>query len=108
MNLPRKTAWACVAGLNVAGVVIAHEVSYLLVHPDPHARNAALHLSGHGYWDLAVAGAVVLGIAAVLARTGGAFLAARSATGEPTNLRSLWSRLALVQVGLFLVGETVE
>lgn len=108
MKLQSRAAWACIAGLSIAGVVAAHEASYLLVHPDPHARNAALDLGGHGYWDLAVSGALVVGMTALLARMRGAFLAARSASGERTSLRSLWARLGLVQVGVFSVAEVVE
>jgi hypothetical protein len=108
MHLAPRAPWSYVAGLSVAGVVAAHTASYALVHPDPHARAVTLHLSGHGYWDLAVAAAVVFGVASVLGRTTGAFLSSRTASGEPTSLRSLWARLALAQVGFFLVAEVVE
>jgi hypothetical protein len=51
----------------VAGVVVAHAIDYGLVFPDATVRRARLEATGHGYWSVAVAMAVVAGALAVAA-----------------------------------------
>src|SRR5438105_7755737 len=50
------------AGMAAAGTTLGHWLSYRLAVPDAHARAHLLAQTGHGYWLLAVKGAVVLGL----------------------------------------------
>lgn len=65
MTRRRRTAPSVV--VVVAGVVVAHAIDYGLVFPDATVRRARLEATGHGYWSVAVAMAVVAGALAVAA-----------------------------------------
>jgi hypothetical protein len=55
------------AGFAIAGIVGAHFAAYLVTVPDPHARRAALEVSGHRYWPLVIAaGVVALGVSLIV------------------------------------------
>jgi hypothetical protein len=94
-----------VIGLAAAGVVLGHWLAYRLVVPEPHVRAEVLARTGHGYWDLAVRGAVVLGVAAaaltvlagIAGRDDGAF-----------HGRRLALRLAAAQLLAFSSMEVAE
>jgi hypothetical protein len=100
-----------VAGAAVAGAALGHTLIYLTVEPDAHLRHTILTRTGHGYWSVAVAAAVVL---AVLSAVG---TVARHLAGGPRHdrggdgaesLEALACRLAALQVGTYLVQEVVE
>jgi hypothetical protein len=98
------------AGAAVAGAVVGHTLAWTLTVPEPAARLALLATSGHTYWSAAIAAAIVLGLAslaATLARHFRAGLGAgRRPAGEP--FWPLAGRLALLQVGIYLVQEVLE
>lgn len=99
-----KAARARLLVVAAAGIVIAHAADYALAFPDPTRRGHALSASGHGYWPAAVALAVVCGAAAVA-------LAVRRgwrSEGPRVSLPATAARLAVGQVLLFTVLETVE
>ncbi len=96
-----------VAGFAVAGLVLAHALSYAIAVPDPYHRDLLLHRTGHDY--LPAFGQVALmlfvaGVAAVVFRASGRH------AGATTSHRfaPLATRLALVQVGAFMVQEVTE
>jgi hypothetical protein len=88
----------------VTGVVAAHAADYALSLPDPARRSHELAATGHGYWPVAVALAVVASVGTVLLSVrrgldlGVAVVPARLTVGT----------LAGAQVALFLVVECVE
>jgi len=87
-----------------AGIVVAHAADYALAFPDPARRAKVLSATGHGYWPAAVAVAVVCGAI-------GLALSARRGwrgDGPRASLPLNVGRLALGQVALFAVLETVE
>jgi len=87
-----------------AGIVIAHGANYALAFPDPARRARELSATGHWYWPVAVAIALVCGAV-------GLALAIRrgwQSDGPATTLRITAARLAIGQVLLFTVLETVE
>jgi hypothetical protein len=91
------------------GVVVGHWLAYILSVPRPHARARVLMASGHGYWMVAVKGAVILGfvsVGSVLAR----HLLERLRPGErrPTTWTSAWVRLSFLQVLAFTAMEVAE
>jgi hypothetical protein len=98
------------AGAAVAGAVVGHTIAYALAAPDPGQRLALLVTSGHAYWSAAVAAAIVLGLASLGATVAGHFRAGlrpgRHRAGEPFG--RLGGRLALLQVGIYLVQELLE
>jgi hypothetical protein len=100
-----------VAGAAVAGAALGHTLIYLTAEPNADLRHAILTRTGHGYWSVAVAAAVVLG---VLSAAG---TVARHLAGGPQHdrggdgagsLEALARRLAALQVGIYLVQEVVE
>jgi hypothetical protein len=96
------TAWA--------GAVAGHTLTYLIAVPAAGAREALLASTGHNYWSAAVAVALVLG----LASAGGVILRhfRGGLRGERTmgadGVRRLAVLLGALQVGIFLVQETLE
>ncbi|HVL28065.1 MAG TPA: hypothetical protein VM390_07945, partial [Acidimicrobiales bacterium] len=90
-----------------AGVVVAHAGGYVAAFPAGARRDPHLEATGHGYWPVAVAVAVVAaGVALVLAATAGA---ARGASARPPNPhRRVARRLAGWQVGAFVLLEVGE
>jgi hypothetical protein len=100
-----------VAGAAVAGAALGHTLIYLTAEPDADLRHAILTRTGHGYWSVAVAAAVVLGSLSA------AGTVARHLLGGPRHdpggdaaesLEALARRLAALQVGIYLVQEVVE
>lgn len=96
------TAWA--------GAVTGHTLTYLLAVPAAGARDALLASTGHNYWSAAVAVAVALGVASA----GGVVVRhfRGGLRGERTKDLHGVPRLAILlgslQVGIFLVQETLE
>ena len=86
-----------------SGVVLAHQLAYLVARPDPHERAESLARSGHGDWSLLVGLALGLLVAALAAHAWrGAAAGARPRT-PPTALR-----LAALQVPAFDALEAAE
>jgi hypothetical protein len=87
-----------------AGIVLAHAADYALAFPDPARRGRVLSATGHGYWPVAVV------VAVLCAALGFAVAARRGWRGEThaTSVRATAARLAVGQVALFGVLETVE
>jgi hypothetical protein len=99
------------AGAAVAGAAVAHTLIYLVQVPDTSARAAVLAATGHGYWSVAVAAAIVFGLVAA-----GAVVARHFRRGGgsdapphlPDRVDQLALRLALLQSAIFVVQEGVE
>jgi hypothetical protein len=89
----------------MAGVVVGHTVTYLVVLPHPHEREAVLRQTGHGYFSVLAMVAVLAGLFAL----GGVFLRGLIA-GGPVRRRpvSLFARLACVQIVAFAGMEVTE
>jgi hypothetical protein len=88
----------------VAGIVLAHAADYALAFPDPARRAHNLSATGHGYWPVALAAAVVcggLGLALAIRR-------GWHGTSPSISVPATAGRLAVGQVVLFGVLETVE
>jgi hypothetical protein len=98
------------AGAAVAGAVVGHGVAYALAVPEPGMRLAVLAGSGHAYWSAAIAAAIVLGLASLGATLARHFRAGLGSGGRPTGepLGRLAGRLALLQVTIYLVQESIE
>jgi hypothetical protein len=98
------------AGAAVAGAVVGHTLAWTLTVPAPAERLALLATSGHTYWSAAVAAAIVLGLTSLAATLAHHFRAGldggRRPAGEPFG--RLAGRLALLQVGIYLVQEVLE
>lgn len=99
---PRAIA---VIGLAAAGVVLGHWLAYRLAVPEPGVRAEVLARSGHGYWGLAVRGAVVLGVAAAVLTVLAAIRGRDDSTLHPQGLAL---RLAVAQVLAFSAMEVTE
>jgi hypothetical protein len=97
------------AGAAVAGAAVSHTLIYLVEVPDAGARDAVLAATGHAYWSVAVAAAVVLGLVAVGSVAARRFLhGLRRAGPSPEPVDRLALRLALYQSAIFVVQEGVE
>jgi len=99
------------AGAAVAGAAFGHTLLYLVAVPDTRARMTVLAETGHGYWSVAVAAAIVLGLLSLAGVAARHLLAGLGRTGEPPGpggLGSMARRLALLQTGIFLVQEAIE
>jgi hypothetical protein len=97
-------------GVAVAGAVIGHTLAYVLAVPHPGARLVLLATTGHTYWSTAIAVAVVCGLASVASSLIRQFRAGLLAARRPPerSLGRLAGRLAMLQVGIYLVQETLE
>ena len=84
--------------LAIAGSLAVHGLAYLVAHPDPRLRSAAL--DGHGYLGAVAALAIPLATIGVLG------LAVRSARRLDAVLSI--RRLALVQTIVFVTQEVLE
>jgi hypothetical protein len=94
-------------GAAAVGAIVGHGVTYILAVWDEGSRHALLAETGHGYWDLALGTAIVLG----LWLTGAVVLrhfhpGPRAVTS--TGLWPLTLRLAGLQVVLFAALEVGE
>src|SRR5437867_2323915 len=97
------------AGAAVAGAAVSHTLIYLVEVPDAGTRDAVLAATGHAYWSVAVAAAVVLGLVAVGSVAARRFLhGLRRAGASPEPVDRLALRLALYQSAIFVVQEGVE
>jgi hypothetical protein len=99
------------AGAAVAGAAVAHTLLYLVKVPDTRARDAVLAATGHAYWSVAVAAAIVLGLAAagsIAARHFRHSLQRAGGRATPDRVDRLALRLALYQSAIFVVQEGVE
>jgi hypothetical protein len=96
-------------GVGLLGAVVGHVVGYWLAHPDDHHRSEVLEASGHGYFDMAVAIALVAALVALFGQFALGYLERhRSHAASGVNARSAWVALALVQMTVFLVVEVAE
>ena len=93
----------CMA-LSFGGIVGAHSLAYLLVHPDPHARHQMLHDTGHSWWGQLGLVAAAIAVAALIAFVSQRL---RSRTGDP-SLARIAPLLVLLQVGGFILLEGAE
>jgi hypothetical protein len=97
-------------GVAVAGAVIGHTLAYVLAEPYPGARLVLLASTGHTYWSTAIAVAVVCGLASVASSLVRQFRAGLLPAQRPPerSVGRLAGRLALLQVAIDLVQETLE
>jgi hypothetical protein len=99
------------AAAAVAGAAFGHTLLYLVAVPDTQARAAVLAGTGHGYWSVAVAAAIVLGLLSLATTAGRQLLTGlgrRQPLPDPGDLGALARRLVLLQAGIFVVQEVVE
>jgi hypothetical protein len=97
-------------GVAVAGAVAGHTLAYAAAVPDPGTRLVLLARTGHTYWSTAIAVAVVCGLASMASSLIRPFRAGLLATrrSPERSLGRLAGRLAMVQVGIYLVQESLE
>lgn len=96
-----------VAGFAVAGLVLGHALSYAIAVPDPYHRDLLLQRTGHDYLPVFGQVALMLFLAGVAAVVFGANRRRAEATTSQ-RFAPLATRLALVQVGAFIVQEVAE
>ena len=98
------------AAAAVAGAAVGHTLLYLVAVPDTQARTAVLAATGHGYWSVAVAAAIVLGLLSLATVAGRHLLTGLGRARSPADpdLGALAGRLALLQSGIFVVQEVLE
>ncbi len=95
----------------VVGTVVGHWLAYTLSVPNDRLRATLLAATGHNYWVDAVAAAVVLcgvAVASTVVQQFRSGLLALGQLGSQERLTRLWRRLALLQVGIFVVQEAIE
>jgi hypothetical protein len=110
MHLRRAPSASLTLAAALSGAVAGHTLTYLLAVPQAGARDALLASTGHSYWSAAVAVALVLGLSSAIA------VAVRhvrgglrgSSTMSAYGVGRLAVRLAAMQVGIFLIQETLE
>jgi hypothetical protein len=107
----RVTRIALLGAAAWAGVVAGHSITYLMTVPQAGLRNALLASTGHSYWFAAVAAALVL--AALAAGTAFGRGLRRGMGGSTradagTGVGAVAARLALLQVGIYVVQEVLE
>ena len=99
------------AGAAVVGAAVGHSIAYLIVAPQGRTRAALLAGTGHGYWSMAVAAEIVLGVlvavSTIVRRFGEGWRRQPRAAGEEP-----WAwlavRLGLLQTSIFVVQEVLE
>jgi hypothetical protein len=93
------------AGFAAIGLVITHELAFMLAIPDPHDRLELLAATGHGYWNLAVIACFGLFAWGCIS-----YLATHKRSGPQSRaaFAGVWARLAIAQVAGFAALETVE
>ena len=93
------------AGFAAIGLVVTHELAFMLTMPDPHDRLELMAATGHGYWNVAVMACFGLFVWGCIS-----YLATRRRTGpQPrTAFVGVWARLAIAQVAGFAALEMVE
>src|SRR6266498_3278750 len=101
-------------GAVVAGATVSHTLVYWVVVPDTGVRATVLARSGHGYWPVAVAAAIVFGLLAAgttvvrhfnrgLGRATG-----RLDVAGPERYDQLACRVAALQAATYVVHEVLE
>lgn len=101
---PRLRTRLWLGALAFAGVAFAHGLTFLLVAPDPHARERLLASTGHGYWPYVMP--VALG--ALVAALAG-FAAGRRAAAPADRLYRVTAlRMAILQTAGFVLLESAE
>jgi hypothetical protein len=88
-------------------MLVGHTVAYLIALPMPDHQASVLDWSGHGYWSWAMPLATGFFSWAVVGHVRQHFQAGRGLAGPPST-RGLARRLAVAQVGLFLLLELIE
>jgi hypothetical protein len=100
------------AAAAIAGAAFGHTLLYLVAVPDTQARTTVLVQTGHGYWSVAVAAAIVLGVLSLCGTAARHLLAGLGRPGRPAawpgDLGAMARRLALLQTAIFAVQEVVE
>jgi hypothetical protein len=93
------------AGFAAIGLVVTHELAFMLAMPDPHDRLELLASTGHGYWNLAVIACFTLFLWGCIS-----YLATHRRAGQQarTTFVGVWAHLAIAQVAGFASLETVE
>jgi hypothetical protein len=93
------------AGFAAIGLVVTHELAFMLAIPDPHDRLQLLASSGHGYWNLAVIACFGLFVWGCIS-----YMSSHRRAGPRTRMAfvGVWARLAIAQVAGFAALETVE
>jgi hypothetical protein len=93
------------AGFAAIGLVVTHELAFMLAVPDPHDRVELLAATGHGYWNVAVIACFGLFVWGCIS-----YLAMHRRTGpQPrTGFLRVWGGLGVAQVAGFAALETVE
>jgi hypothetical protein len=106
IRLISKRLGAGLTGSAAAGLLLAHQLAYIIATPDPHARLEQLSGSGHSYWHLTVAAGIALLVWGCLRHL------ATLRTEEIHSARRLfvhsWGFLAVAQMTGFAALETVE
>ncbi|HEX9775777.1 MAG TPA: hypothetical protein VGB83_09380 [Actinomycetota bacterium] len=88
----------------IGGVLVAHELDYRLVVPDPLHRHDLLMRSGHGYLSHLAFILLAAFLMASIASVALGFVGARTGT----RLRGTALPLAIVQAGSFVLLEAAE
>lgn len=99
------------AAAAVAGATVGHTLGYLAAVPDLPLRAAVLAQTGHAYWSMAVAAAIVFGVLAAVTVAVDHFrrgLRHQRPTPVHQDLGGLGWRLALLQPAIYLVHEVLE
>jgi hypothetical protein len=93
------------AGFAAIGLVVTHELAFMVAMPDPHDRLELLAVTGHGYWNLAVIACIGLFLWGCIS-----YMASHRRPGPRPRaaFAGVWARLAVAQVAGFAVLETVE
>jgi hypothetical protein len=111
-TLPRRRRVPLTGLAAVTGVVLGHGLAYIVTVPGAGAREALLLHTGHNYWSIAMAMAVVFGAVSVIgtvvrhARIGAAKVAHSTTAWE--RYRSSAIRLVALQSAVFVVQEILE
>jgi hypothetical protein len=91
-------------GVGLLGALAGHFVGYWAAHPEQGDRHAVLEASGHGYFDVAIALALVAGLMALL----GQFVLGYRGADEPLGRWATGATLAAMQTLVFVSVEVAE
>jgi hypothetical protein len=111
-TLPRRRRIPVTALAAVTGVVLGHGLAYMVTVPGAGAREALLLHTGHNYWSIATALAVVFGVVALAGtlirhvRLGVRRFSDGATSWE--RYRSAALRLVALQSAAFVVQEILE
>jgi hypothetical protein len=108
MRAERSSRSLPLAGVAAAGVALGHWLTYMAALPQARLRAQVLAATGHGYWLLAVKGAVVLGLAGLGAIAIRHLTSDHQGHGTTERLSRLGLHLAAVQVTVFAMLEITE